>query len=444
MAIIYVNSVGGSNTSPYDTWAKGATAKQTALTAWADGDEIWVAHDHTEGTATITWTAVNDTNANRIPIYRVNSSTNVYSPSTGSDTKQYDASTAGADVNINISGSIHGEYFYADDNIQLAGGTDDTLNCEDCQFELATANSQLLFGSANSNNTARLKGGAVNFTHATGGYLYVNSGVVLVGVNFPGYGQTDGVLRPQNASRPCNVNAIGCDFTNLLSSTSLPLIEITGTCEQKWNLIACAIKSGQTIHNSGFANDNQYIYVHNTDSAGNTYVTSRHGFRGDVQQDTTVYYGGTDAYVDADGSTPLSHGMTIAANVDQASPLTSLDMLARIDSTGSKTFTIEIVENFTSALTQRDCWIEVFYLGGASSTLWSLGDSGREVVATSYTNLAAGSGLTDWTGEPAGSRSEKVTATATVSKTGVYMVRLHMASYEAGKEFYYNPKVTVA
>ncbi|MEY5097882.1 MAG: hypothetical protein RJA36_601, partial [Pseudomonadota bacterium] len=44
MATLFVAS-GGSNTSPYDTWAKAATSLQTALTAATAGDTVVIQYD---------------------------------------------------------------------------------------------------------------------------------------------------------------------------------------------------------------------------------------------------------------------------------------------------------------------------------------------------------------------------------------------------------------
>lgn len=445
MAIIYVDS-NATGAATGASWTDALTTLNAALTdvtyAWTDGDEIWVAHNHTEGTGTVTWTATNDTIDNRVPIYRVNSGTDVYSPSTGADTKQYNASTAGADITMQVSCSVNGLYLYADDNIYLATNVE-SLRAEDCCFELNTAISQLVVGSANTNNTADIKGGIVRFNNTTGGYIWVCSANDLRGVTFEGYSFSSGLLRPQSNSRANYQIVERCDFSNLLSSTTYPLIEISGTSEQHWHLISCAIKSGQTIFTSGgFANDNQFVYVHNTDSAGNTYVTSYHCFRGDVQEDTTVYYRGKNAYVDIKDSTPLSHAMIPASNVDISSPLISIDMYGLIETTGAKNFAVEIAENYTSALTKRDCWIEVEYLGSAGSSLWSMIHD-REFAQTTYTALPTGSGTDKWVNGPTGFRSAKATASATIGQIGLYRVRLYLSKYENTKEFYYNPVVTI-
>ena len=64
-------------------------------------------------------------------------------------------------------------------------------------------------------------------------------------------------------------------------------------------------------------------------------------------------------------------------------------------------------------------------------------------MASGYTNPAAGTGLANWTGEPTGSRSVKLTATGTVNQAGLYMVKVFLGNYESGKVLHYDPLVTV-
>jgi len=450
MAIIYVDST-AAGTDDGTSWTDALPTLQLALTdatyAWTDGDEIWVAHDHTEGTASVTLTATNDSIANRIPIYRVNSGTDVYSPTTGSDTKQYDLSTSGADLVLSFDGSIHGMYLSAEDTMTLSG-TATSISFKDCKFAITQAALNFTLGSANSDGSNMLTNCTFHHTHTSGGYTYLYGNIEFNACVFIGYANGNGLLGNAHSGRGSNGVFRGCDFSGLSSSTTLRIVDSSSFSDNancQWHFIACKFKAAQVIQNDGFQNDHQCIYLHNCDlGGGDTFETARYGFRGDVQTDTTVYFGGTDAYVDADGDTPMSHQMIPASNVDIASPLTSLDMFARVDTTGSKTFTVECVEEFTAALTKRECWLEVFYLGTAAGadTLWHMDDD-REIVASSYTTFTDTEDSANWTGEPGTNNTIQVTASGTIGQTGVFMCRLHLAKYESAKTFYYNPVVTV-
>ena len=51
MADYYVDSVSGSDTSPFDTWAKASNDLEAALVLASAGEVIYVASDHTDTTA---------------------------------------------------------------------------------------------------------------------------------------------------------------------------------------------------------------------------------------------------------------------------------------------------------------------------------------------------------------------------------------------------------
>lgn len=442
MATIFVDSnAAGANDGT--TEADAYTTMQGGLTSWTTSDEIHVSKAHNEGTASVTLTATNATVSDRVPIYRIDFATDAYDATTGADTKNLNISSANADITVSFSGAWHGMYLYAADNIvQTAAGRSSYY--KDCKFEVDSANAYFSMGSSNSDHTIDYVSCTFDLNHTSGGYINgIGGSFNFTYCTFEGTIDANGLVRP-SSTKNTYLNFTGCDFSGATHESSAPLVDMSSASDATVivNFIACDVVSGVAYHDSTFGTDNQFVYVHNTDNAGATYITDRYGLRGDVTTDTGVYFTGTDQYQDADGTTAMSHKMVTASNVDVASALHSLDMYARIDSTGSKTFTVEVVENFTSALTKRECWIEVMYLGGASETLWSMAED-REFVETSYTNLAAGAGLASWTGEPGGSRSAKVTATATVNQTGVFKVRLMLANYESTKVLYYNPAVTV-
>jgi hypothetical protein len=440
MAVIYVDSASGSNTSPYETEAKAATSMQTALDQYsATGDEILVLDSHTESPGVnLTHTATNDSLSARIPLYRI-ATGGAYNPTSGADTKQINLNTSGNDYTMTLSAHYHGLFIYIDDNI-TSNQTGYSMEFTDCFFELATSNSQWTIYAANGDIAARFNRGQINFSHAGGGVMIIGNGLVeFNSVVFAGNAHANGLFRPQ-ASRYTIAKFIGCDFSAIGTGT---IIDSSNAADMPFcfHFINCDLDT-TNITDGTFTTDQQTVIVENTDTAGGLYENAKYGFRGEVLTDTGVYYSGTDGYTDEDGSQVLSMKMSPASVVDLASPLESLPIIARIDSTGSKTFTVECVENFTTALTKREAWIEVEYLGASGEVDFSVADD-REFAESSYTNLASGSGLGDWTAEPSGSRTVKLTATATVNQTGLYRVRVFVAEYESGKVLHYNPAVTV-
>jgi hypothetical protein len=107
--------------------------------------------------------------------------------------------------------------------------------------------------------------------------------------------------------------------------------------------------------------------------------------------------------------------------------------------TGSKTFTVEYVENFTTALTQSDISFRLTYLGTANSLATAYAEGGDP---NPETGTAATSSTVSWTGA-AGYTKGKMVETVTVNKAGIYAVQVYLAKYEAGKDMYVCPLVDV-
>ena len=111
---------GGSNTSPYDTWAKAATAIQTALTAWSSGDQVWVASDHDEKwSANTTLTIGSATKADQALVISVNRTDDSYQNMEDGG-GALDAKTNGVyDIVLDCNAVFVGTHMKAGDNIQF-------------------------------------------------------------------------------------------------------------------------------------------------------------------------------------------------------------------------------------------------------------------------------------------------------------------------------------
>lgn len=448
MAIIYAYS-GAVGANDGTTWADAYTSAQVGYDAWTVGDEVWVADDHLEsGTNTEDIGAANSTIDDSIVVYRMNRTTNLYSPTNGTDTKQYNRTDGGADIKFssggdNFFGLMAGLFLSTEDNFDLTFD-DQYLQLLDCHLQMTSSGARFFIGiSGSGENHTVLNRCTIEFTHANGGTLRQNGSFVYYNnVTFKGFASSFGLFNV-NSDDSTLSRIVGCDFTQI----DMPILVEVNSGEKNvsniWHFIACKFKVGQIIHDTdGFGSDGAFIFIHNTDSDGNTYISERYGFRGNIKPDLATYYLGGNRYFDVDGDKALSHRMTIAANTSLANGLASLELHGRFTTTGAKTLTIEILENFTVALNKRECWLEIQYLGQQNSTLW-LNAEDRELSGLSFTTLSAGSGLNDWLLPTAGARSAKVSTTINVTKAGAYRAILHVAKYEAGKLVHYNPKITV-
>ncbi len=112
-------------------------------------------------------------------------------------------------------------------------------------------------------------------------------------------------------------------------------------------------------------------------------------------------------------------------------------MVARVGTTGAKTFRVEAIHNYTSAPTKDEIWIEVRYLGTTNSCLVSIG--GGRVI---YSTATWATSTVAWTGL-ASHVKIKLTEGVTVNRVGVYQVRLCLGKFETGKTVIYCPKVEI-
>jgi hypothetical protein len=110
MATIIYLWDGGSNTSPYDTWAKAATTYATAAADWSTSDEvIYMAQDHQETAAGLTLTgATGDAASDRVRIWSMERTGTTYAPQTS--TYNFQSTGAGNTLLISDKWDAHGIY----------------------------------------------------------------------------------------------------------------------------------------------------------------------------------------------------------------------------------------------------------------------------------------------------------------------------------------------
>jgi hypothetical protein len=416
---------------------------QAALTAWVIGDSIYQAHDHAETSAvTLTLICAAATTDDRVPIHRVNRITGAYDPTTGSDVIAIDVTGVDNDLLTEFPFVWHGCHLRATDRIKH-----NTVSYKHSLFIDSYIEPGGFWDTAITGICSYVKSKNTTIEFNSIAYWYNDIDMRHEGLAVVGASNSLGLIRPGGTDGPLIGKMLGGNFTGLTSLVEYELIDAdrAGLDVIDFDFIACNWRTSQAIVDlAALDSDFQFIRVHNSNDDGSTYIAELYAFRGSVYTDTSVYFIGTGAAQDADGDTPVSREMVPTANCSVHDPMQSIDMIARVDTTGSKTLSVEIAENFTAALTRQECWIEVLSLNGVASTLWSLSYDEREFVEVSYTNLDAGAGLASWEGEPVGSRSEVVQANVTINKAGMFLVRLHLGKYESGKEFFYNPVVTVS
>ena len=129
MADLYV-AASGSNTAPYDTWAKAATSLVTAVNAMAAGDRLYV-ENLFQDAATVGQTfTFPGGSTDPSYVYSVTNPGMVYTPATA---YTYQSSGSG-DITIHGKAVINGLYFDTGDNYTIGNGQAH-LVFKDCTFE---------------------------------------------------------------------------------------------------------------------------------------------------------------------------------------------------------------------------------------------------------------------------------------------------------------------
>lgn len=429
MATLYVwSGAGGANDGT--SWTDAWTDIQSAWTNWTTADVVYIASDHSQTQATEELFGA-DAMDDRTPfiIYSVDRTDDSYLPATAA---QIAVTGAAIDIDFNDSIHAHGVFFQLEDGNFDLNTTSQSWRFEDCNFKWTgtTADRGITLGGGGV-----FIGCTFDNTSGSGGYQIAggNSGGDFYGCTFQGRSRSAQFF-DMGQSRGLVSLFVGCDFSGLTNVTNL------NSASSRAAVISCKIASGDGFQNG--AAGQQYLttaYSTAVDGAGTAknYIAEHYFMAGTVTQDTAINR--DSGWTDEDGDTQLSHKMAPTSNLKGAhTPIYGPDLRAYIDSTGSKTFTVYAVHDFTTAPNQDEAWLEVFYLGTANSVLWSLG-GGRSVFSTTAWTV----GTEAWTGA-SGKTKMELSATVTVNKAGTYAVRVHLGKYEASKALWYCPLVEVA
>lgn len=431
MAIIYVNS-GAGGADDGTSWTDAFLTFGQAWTAWTSGDVVYMHSGHAESSATeLLYGADVMGDTNPLVVYSVDKdNSDAYTPGTSAQLK-----VTGANVDIDFNDSFHayGVWFEMVDGDFDINSFGHAFRFEDCNFKWTanTANrtftigpKPLLINCTLDNVTAASFGYSLTSTTGTGTFL---------GCTFKG--KSSGSTFIELGS---NYNEeslfVGCDFSGLTNVTNL---NDTGT---GIDMVGCRFASGDGLQApTGGIQNRASAYATAVDGAGSAknYISEHYFGVGTVNQDTALYR--DDGWQDEDGDTRLAHKMSPSPNVKGPhTPFWGPDLRAYVSDTGSKTLTVYAVEDFTTALTDDEAWIDVFYLGTSNSVLNSLA-GGRSVLSS--TSLTTDTKA--WTGA-SGKTKVKFSETVTINKAGTYLVRVYLGKYESSKALWYCPLVEVS
>lgn len=438
MTTYYVDSAAGSNTAPYDTWAKAATLVATIAALDVAGDTVYVASTHSELTAgSITWGwAGTRTSPIRVVCADKTSGAPPVTIATGA---------VCAATNSVVMAAVNEEvYFYGitfesqttgSSSIQPRGGS----MFEQCTF--------LLSGASGS--------GAISLSSGCPIWLncYIKFGFSGMSINsisnkfrWSGGGFLAGTSTPTTLVSGAISNASiilwdGLDFSQLGSSVNLFTVNSTSSRDSLVslrNIKMPAAWSGTLT--SGTLGDNATVDLINVDSSGTNYVLHKQTPFGDIYSETTIVRSNGAS----DGVTVLSWKMVsvAASGVFPFGSLVTGDFRRWNETIGSSvTLTVEFIHDSVTALKDDEIWLEVNYLGDSGSPLGSSITDAKTNVLASGTNQTS-SAVTWTTTGLTNPNKQKLSVTFTPQLKGFFVARVYLC--KASYTVYVDPLITVS
>lgn len=446
----YFVSASGSNTAPYDTWAKAATSLQTALTAATANDDIVVIQHNNipstdkEVSAARTWTA-----AGNISIVSAsNDGGSAYTPTAMGTANWLGNSTAS--FGLTIAGGF-AVYFYgvtfrtaggsSAGSITLVASDDAYHTMEQCYFWIGTSNgsaSLTLFGNSSLNNLLTLRDSTVRFGNASQSCKVDGGHFVFEKVDLDTTDATPTTLVVGGTTRAPSGGVLhGCD----LSAITGTLIggHTAGTFEY-W-IRQCRLGAGVTVMGTqAVLNPSCIKGVHVLDSSSSNlhYIYEFHNALGSLTLDTGIYANDGLTY---DGTNRLSWKIVTTANANRNAPFVTPWITKYNTDLTAKTLSLEMLrDGSATAFTDGEVWGEFSAKVTAGSTRATIYQD-RRVLGGTPVNQGAGVGLAGWTGEQATAWSGKLATLTTVTPTAVGDIAARVAVARPSTTLYVDPQI---
>jgi hypothetical protein len=411
---IYSGAGGAANGT---SWADAYTTLTTAFSGKSSGDIFYVAHDHSESTAG----GLTFTGPDKIRVLCVNRAGSVPPVAADLTTGALVVSTGGGIVFNNYHSHHTGIAFHCASAMQFLVST----VTENCALKL-TGGSTRFYG--HDNTPLEWRNTTVEFTDAS---QYVRPAHQFRWLNTPSaVSGTVPTTLFQSSPNGVNIHIEGVDLSAVTSGNTIMAQSDSGHIVFK----DCKVAAGVTlspVFNDPYRSTVEFVRC---DSTGN-YRHERYDRFGTQTTETTIVRTGGAS----DGTTPISWKLVTGSFVVPWYPMESMPISVWNDTTGgTKTVTVEGVWGGGAVPDNDDIWIEVEYLGDASSPQGSLATSRK----TNILSTAAGYATSSETWGGSTTKFKMSATTGTIQQKGPLTVRVYAAL--ASSTFYVCPKVTVA
>ena len=378
MASYYVwSGAAGSNNG--SSWANAFTTLTAAFVPEVAGDTLYVAHDHAESSASSITLTSSGSIGNPTRVVCVNRAGTV--PPVSADRRATATVTTTAASDLTIAGAA--TYY---DGIIFSAGTGTTSSANFVVLNAVSAwvrfdNCSLRLGLTGVGSGYLKIGGSagslgntyVELNNTTVSFAHTNSGFQIVGMmrwrSTPSalLGTIPNLLFSPVPQRGGSVECIGVDLSAAGSGKSL-VWATSGSQVFTAKFIDCKLNAAVTKadvplgHGSG---DTDFI---RSGAAGVNYAVHRQRISGMLTEETTIVRTGGAS----DGTTPIAWKIVTTANCTYSMPFECPPIAIWNDTVGSAvTATVEGIWGGGAVPNDDECFLEVEYLGDASSPLAS-------------------------------------------------------------------------
>lgn len=403
-------SASGSNTSPYDTWAKAASSTTTAwadaITASAAGDDFYVDSALAVSNASAQTLTFKGTKTAPNRVFSCSTITHD-APTTADLGAGASFTTTGASgLTVNGSVYIYGVTFNVGTGSSAANAVfasaDSEITLDTCAINhlvtTATCTTQFFSGAVNSkvtliNTPFTFNGGtASGIAVGQGVWVWRNTTSAILGTQ----SAIANLIQPASA----RVSVIIFDSVDFAGGTGIAsgkaLIAAPGT-PIAVQMVNCKFTSGALISRPTITGATVDQIV--TDSGATNYKQQRDTYQGTLTASTSVTNNATD------GTTPISWQVITTANAKPQSPFECFQIVQWV-AAGTYANSKVFITSATASLKTNDVWVEVGFLGSS----YALGSP-----ATSF---GAGSGTATLPQIPAGTTPGTLAAASPAWTTG--------------------------
>lgn len=442
MANRFISST-GSNTSPYDTWAKAATSLATAITGSSSGDVFVLdaANPGADVAANTTWTFL----GNATLIASTNSGTSTITPTT-MGTSTYLGSSGATTYALTLAGAfkvyIYGVTFRMGGsqstptmNINITdGGHFELENCYIWQGSAGTGRTITGAASAASNNYTLFKNCIFRFG-ATGQSFQFAGFTDIIGGEVSSAGSAPTTLYASGGN--LNESEIFGFDMSLVTNT---LVGASSNGGSRYRFVQCKLGSGVTVMatqspaNKSSAN----VWVFDCASGDSQELFGYYDAFGSCVSNTSIYV--------TAGAAAQSWQVVTTANCSFGTPFTTPWVNFYNSTLSSMTPRLEILRDGSStAYTDAEVWgefsakvtsgftIATTYNDRQSLTDWAAGTAG--------TSQATGAGLGSWSGESGTAWSGKVDTGSAITPAENGYIRGRVVVGAASTTLYVNPQI---